>query len=58
MPGDREKCMACGMDDYLPKPIEPDELAQVLAKWTDQPTRVDDCSASQDGRRNRVRPHL
>jgi len=33
MPGDRERCLRTGMDDYLSKPIEPDELAQVLAKW-------------------------
>jgi len=33
MPGDRERCIRAGMDDYLSKPIEPDELAQVLAKW-------------------------
>jgi two-component system sensor histidine kinase/response regulator len=33
MPGDRERCLRCGMDDYLAKPIEPNELAQVLKKW-------------------------
>lgn len=33
MPGDREKCIDGGMDDYLSKPIEPDQLAQVIAKW-------------------------
>jgi two-component system sensor histidine kinase/response regulator len=37
MPGDREKCLRCGMDDYLAKPIEPDALAQVLAKWLGRP---------------------
>ena len=58
MPGDREKCLACGMDDYLPKPIEPDELTQVLAKWTDQPARADRCSAPRDGRSNGVRPYF
>ncbi len=31
MKGDRENCIAAGMDDYLSKPFQPDELRRVLA---------------------------
>jgi len=30
---DRERCFACGMDDYLSKPIRKDDLAQKLVEW-------------------------
>jgi two-component system sensor histidine kinase/response regulator len=33
MKGDRERCMAAGMDDYIAKPIDPKDLAAKIAKW-------------------------
>jgi CheY-like chemotaxis protein len=33
MQGDRDRCMAAGMNDHVAKPIEPEELWKALLKW-------------------------
>lgn len=33
MPQDREKCKACGMDDFISKPINVRELESTLGRW-------------------------
>jgi two-component system sensor histidine kinase/response regulator len=33
MKGDKEKCLQAGMEDYISKPIDPNELQSLLDKW-------------------------
>jgi signal transduction histidine kinase/CheY-like chemotaxis protein/ligand-binding sensor domain-containing protein len=33
MPGDRERCFEAGMDDYVAKPVRPQNIKEVLDRW-------------------------
>jgi PAS domain S-box-containing protein len=46
MAGDRERCLAAGMNDHIVKPIDPDALARTLSIWLNaaRPCRDDEPS--------------
>jgi HPt (histidine-containing phosphotransfer) domain-containing protein len=45
MAGERARCLAAGMDDYLTKPLRLDELARVIQHWIQEPAM---CPPSND----------
>ncbi|MDB6061716.1 MAG: hypothetical protein JWM78_1819 [Verrucomicrobiaceae bacterium] len=56
LPGDRERCLEAGMNDYVAKPIEPAQLLATLSHWLGQPRSLD-AAPLNDGVREHGLPH-
>ena len=48
--GDRQRCLAAGMDGYVSKPVKMSELARALAPWSKTPGAVDPVLAQSPDR--------
>jgi CheY-like chemotaxis protein/HPt (histidine-containing phosphotransfer) domain-containing protein len=49
MAGDRERCLAAGMDDYITKPVREYDLAAAIARWLPSATTPESQSPARAG---------
>jgi signal transduction histidine kinase/HPt (histidine-containing phosphotransfer) domain-containing protein len=47
--GDREKCLTCGMDDYMAKPLRISDLQDILRRWGHLKSEARSASTKGDG---------
>jgi len=56
MKGDRERCLAAGMDDYISKPIDKRSLFTIIERWSKGMPKEGTPSPQDEASRNRARP--
>ena len=58
MKGDRELCLASGMDDYISKPLRSAELFQVVEKFSRRPNSQESPQAGRNAAPSPLRPQV
>jgi CheY-like chemotaxis protein/HPt (histidine-containing phosphotransfer) domain-containing protein len=49
MAGDRDRCLASGMDDYVAKPVRPEDVRHAVERWGDQVQQTRTASSDTPG---------
>jgi two-component system, sensor histidine kinase and response regulator len=58
MRDDREKCLVAGMDDYVSKPVQLEELRLALERWVGNESRILGAAVSSQGRGSATAPAI
>ena len=56
MVGDRDKCLASGMDDYVAKPVRPEDVRLAIERWSGKIQQLQQCADEAASDTNNTKP--